>query len=175
MKSKIKTHVITLSSNFMKGHPRSGEPTYFEKKFTNGVLRKGYYGSVGEEIKGGISKIHTIRKTGDWERKIREVQEGEAVLSIRRWIGKPYRSSQMTLAILDKDSGIGTQSINLYKPNPDEIYWQIDGGKTRQQLEEVAENDGLSIEDFRRWFFPNTDISDVSFCGTIIHFTDFRY
>ena len=32
----MKTYVITLSKNFMKGHPKAGEPTYFFEKFLKG-------------------------------------------------------------------------------------------------------------------------------------------
>lgn len=75
---KKKTYVLMLSEFFPKTHNKAGMPTEFKEK----VLNK--------------KKIHTIRANFPlWEKRIKEVQEGRAVLSIRQWTGEPYRSKQV--------------------------------------------------------------------------------
>lgn len=155
---KIKTYVLTLSKTFMKGHPKAGQPTNFREKFLNG------------------EKIHTIRGNYPlWEKRLNEVREGRAILSIRQWEGKPYNSKQIEIAKLTKVSCCGVQLISLHKPNVDQIYWQINERKVKESFVEIAKNDGLDIEDFRRWFIPKKDAKDFYFEGAIIHFIPFRY
>ena len=104
-----------------------------------------------------------------------EVREGRAILSIRQWEGKPYNSKQIEIAKLTKVSCCGVQLISLHKPNADQIYWQINERKVKEPFTDIAKNDGLDIEDFRRWFIPEKDIKYFYFEGAIIHFTPFRY
>lgn len=40
-------------------------------------------------------------------------------------------------------------------------------------IKAIAINDGLSFEDFEKWFFRSSD--NGIFVGKIIHFTDFKY
>lgn len=122
MKTKIKTYVLTVSRNFPATHPRKGEKTEFVLKIQNGLgitcknCREvsrfdgdccGYLpGQKGE-------KLHTIRANYDfWKKRIDEVNEGKAILSLRYWTGKPYCSKQEEFARLDKDSGIGVQELS---------------------------------------------------------------
>ena len=157
-KTKIKTYVITLSKNYMKGHPKEGQPTNFKENFLSG------------------EKIHTIRGNYDlWKKRLDDVRDRKAILSIRQWEGKPYRSPQIEIAKITSASCCGVQHISLWKPNENDIYWQINDRKTNVQLHDVAKNDGLDIEDFRRWFIPKKDVKDFYFEGAIIHFTPFRY
>lgn len=156
--AKIKTYVITLSKRYLKGHPKAGQPTNFKEKFLNG------------------EKIHTIRGNYElWKKRLDEVRDRKAILSIRQWEGMPYRSKQIEIAKITSVSGCGVQYINLWKPNEDQIYWQINDRKVKETFNEVAQNDGLDIEDFRRWFIPKKDAKDFYFEGAIIHFTPFRY
>lgn len=156
--SKIKTYVITLSKNFMKGHPKAGQPTNFKEKFLSG------------------EKIHTIRGNYElWKKRLDEVRDRKAILSIRQWEGMPYKSKQIEIAKITSVSCCGVQHISLHKPNQDQIYWQVNDRKTNVTLEEVANNDGLEIEDFRRWFIPKKEAKEFYFEGAIIHFTPFRY
>lgn len=142
----------------MKGHPKAGQPTNFKEKFLNG------------------EKIHTIRGNYElWKKRLDEVRGRKAILSIRQWEGMPYRSKQIEIAKITSVSGCGVQYINLWKPNEDQIYWQINDRKVKEAFNEVAKNDGLDIEDFRRWFIPKKDTKYFYFEGAIIHFTPFRY
>lgn len=148
----MKTHVLILAQTFPKGHPDAGKPTRFGASVTQQV------------------KIHTIRENyGDWENKIKEVLEGNAVLSIRVWEGTPYRSKQMEILRLNKLSGVGIQKLHSFDA---ENAWFIgpNGNVLPISLQELANNDGLSVNEWKGWFEHNVQLPLA-----IIHFTDFRY
>ena len=108
----MKTYVITLSKKFLFGS-RKGEETHFKDKFLSG------------------EKIHTIRANYPlWEKRIKEVQEGKAILSIREWSGKPYRSKQVVIKNLTREDGVG---VELHIPYMSHIPPQ-----------RLAKNDGLT-------------------------------
>ena len=147
---KIKTYVITLSQHFLATHKRAGEPTDFKGKFLNG------------------EKIHTIRANYPlWEKRVKEVQEGRAVLSIRQWTGKPYRSKQVEIAMLTAENDVGVQKLEFYNNTLGLCHIGI----VYQRKYELAHNDGLSFEDGEEWFKGY----DLSKPMAIIHFTKFRY
>ena len=156
----MKTYVITLSKNFQSKHSKAGEPTGFRDKF----LSK--------------QKIHTIRENYPlWKKRIDEVARGEAVLSVRQWSDKPYRSHQETLAVLTKNDGVGIQKLNFgWRGNvqvPIIEGWYCDGvcgGKA-----ELAQNDGLNLDDWQDWFKNHKNDGVYSEPLAIIHFTPFRY
>ena len=118
----MKTYVITISKHFLTTHKRAGEETNFKKKFLNG------------------EKIHTIRVNLPlWEKRIKEAQEGRAVLSVRQWTGKPYRSKQVEIARLTAENGIGVQQLDIFdfmRPAKVDICQLVD-------LRDLANNDGL--------------------------------
>ena len=73
----MKTHVLIISRTFPSYHLRKGKETGFVEKIPD-------------------EKIHTIRANYPlWEKRIKEVQFGEAVLSLRYWSDKPYKSEQV--------------------------------------------------------------------------------
>lgn len=114
-----------------------------------------------------IRKIHTLRGNLPlWEKRIAQIQNGEAVLSVRQWTGKPYRSKQVEIARLSAEDGVGIQELrltDLTRPTT------ING--TRVELPVLAQNDGLSFDDWFFWFSGY----DLSKPLGIIHFTEFRY
>ncbi len=169
--SKIKTYVLTLSANYLKGHPKAGQPTFFAKKFACGVLKAGYYAADGE-IPVVLSKTHTVRVNFPlWESRIKEVQEGKAILSVRGWIGKPYNSKQYVIANLDKNSGIGIQEAIISVHGPiSSLTCKVEGKEVDPTL--FANNDGLTLQDFADWFLP--ELTGLKH-GGVIHFTNFRY
>jgi hypothetical protein len=188
MKAKIKTYVLTVSIVFPTTHKRKGESTYFPEKILAGI-------EDHREVKQGIPvtdaeynfqvytntapKLHTIRsnKKGTayerWSKKIKEVQEGKAILSIRYWSGKPYNSKQVEICQLDKDSGIGVQRIEFHEDRDGvpALKYPIINNYAEPNIKDVAKNDGLYIEDFREWFKGY----NLSIPMAIIHFTSFRY
>lgn len=145
----MKTYVITLSRYFLAAHSKAGMPTDFKEKFLKG------------------KKIHTIRANYPlWENRIKEVQEGKVVLSVRQWTGKPYRSKQIEIARLTAKDGVGIQKLEIFdlmRPA------KVDGRLV--DLMDLAHNDGLSFSDWYHWFRGY----GLSKPMAIIHFTKFRY
>lgn len=161
----MKTYVLMLSKVFPATHPRAGQPTGFFDKFMAGQAdsRKGWLVS---------QKLHTIRANyALWAKRIAEVQRGEAVLSVRQWLGRPYRSKQVTIATLTAEDGVGLQQLTDIDTNAYCFYPCVRIDKRDIDKVLVAKNDGLSLDDWRRWF-RNYDLSKPL---AIIHFTNFRY
>ena len=171
--------VLTLSKTFFKDHFREGKETFFKGKVSYG------------------QKIHTCRGNYDyWKGQIDKVTSRSGTLSIREWIDKPYRSKQQVIKEVPAEV-VGVQKLNLSRRNmalsnllgPDitayayEYAATIDGVKV--PLELLAENDGLSKNEFIDWFKPafkrfdkeqRVKVSDwVGIEFAVIHFTNYRY
>lgn len=135
-----------LSKVFPKGHIREGEPTGFKEKLLSG------------------EKIHTIRSNYPlWKKRINEVQNGDAIISVRQWEDKPYRSKQIEIARFTKENGIGIEMLwlgnigrmeSIFKSHPD-----------------LDVHDGLKRLDWLSWF----EFAERNKPLPIIHFTSFRY
>ena len=179
--------VVTLGKYFGPKHPRKGQETGFKDKVTDG------------------RKVHTCRSNyGYWRAKIEKITATGGVLSVRQWSAKPYRSPQEV--ITEIPAGIvGVQKLELRrekcvvnhyaeaqlddKPIISVVYYdyeaKVDGLPV--PLEILAENDGLTVDDFKAWFAPifaETDKKYPQFAGlasavtidfAIIHFTKRRY
>lgn len=163
-----KTYVITLSRVFPAKHSKAGEPTKFRDAFNAGQVF-----NRGSECTYLRPKLHTIRANYPfWEKRIKEVQAGNAVLSVRQWTGKPYRSKQVEITCLTADNGIGIQKLSFYK-DKDGVqsfkFFDINGKYIDREI--LANNDGLSKEDWQEWFRGY----DLSKPMAIIHFAKFRY
>ena len=146
----MKTYVLTLSEVFPTNHARAGESTGFREN-----LRK--------------TKIHTIRANYEfWRKRYDKIDEGEAVLSIRQWVGKPYGkgSTQRELCRLSREDGIGIERLMFDKSLllPHVNYKPVGIGN-------LANNDGLSLDDWKEWF-KHYDLKKPL---AVIHFTKFRY
>lgn len=145
--------ILTLCKVFPVTHSKAGEVTGFENKLNTG------------------EKIHTIRANskGVWEKRIQDIKAGRKYLSIREWTGRPYNSEQRELAVREN---VGLQHVVMTYSSSDSVpqAW-VDSKKVF--VEDLAKNDGLSLEDFIEWFFGNN--KENIFEGVIIHFTDFRY
>lgn len=163
----MKTYVITLSRQFLSKHSKAGLPTEFAELFSKGQHLK----TAGLEV--NRHKIHTIRTNFTlWKKRIDEVSKGKAILSIRQWSGKPYRSKQVLLANLTAEDGIGIQMLTFHPNSNGDIlfnYFDIDGHYA--DIKDVARHDGLTFDDWREWF-KGCDFSQPL---AIIHFTKFRY
>lgn len=172
----MKTYVITLSEVFPATHKRRGENTYFRQAFLTGITcarcKTQNPAMCMGECYTGFRKIHTIRANYRlWAKRIADVQRGEAVLSVRQWSGRPYMSKQTTIATLTADDGVGLQQLTDIDTNAYCFYpcVRIDTRDIDKVL--VANNDGLSLDDWRSWFKDY----DISKPLAIIHFTSFRY
>lgn len=155
----MKTHVLIISTKFPITHDRSGETTGFEDK----ILNK--------------EKIHTIRASyKHWEKRIKEVREGKAILSVRYWTGKPYGSKQAKVIDFDSESGIGVQKIGFNSGDPLQPVMLDDRYFKHINPFMVAENDGLDVNDFKSWFKKYSLLEyHQPKPMAIIHFTSFRY
>lgn len=172
------TYYLTLSQVFPSTHARAGEPTGFEASFRNAQMcakcRERSTGMCMQECVVGYLKRHTIRANYEfWAKRFEKIAAGEAVLSIRQWVGKPYGkgSTQREIARLTREDGIGLQRLDF--PHGTLSTAWIDWGKRRLScpLEGLANNDGLSLADWREWFISY----DLSKPMAIIHFTKYRY
>lgn len=146
----MKTYVLTLSKSFLKGHPKSGLPTYFQEKLAKG------------------EKLHTIRGNYPfWQKRVQDIQEGKACLSVRQWTGEAYKSPQIEILRLTKENYIGVQKLHLHTLNQSAT---IDDN-IKIELPDLAKNDGLSFNDWYYWFRGYVLNQPMA----IIHFTNFRY
>lgn len=142
----MKTYVLMLSKYFPLNHYRGGQETGFKKKLITGI------------------KIHTIRANYSlWKDRVKEVQEGKALISLRQWEGKPYRSKQTELLQLTKDNGVGIEKFSL--PSIGNLATVL------KVYPDLDKNDGLSQLDWMNWF----EGYDRNKPMAIIHFTPFRY
>jgi hypothetical protein len=153
----MKTYYIIISQTFPSYHPKKGKPTRFI-----------------EQIKLG-GKIHTIRANYDfWEKRINAVNRGDALLSVRSWTGKPYKSKQKEHFLLGKGE-VGIEGLMFKKESlrmPVAVCGDTDFCKAQPiLLEGLAANDGLLTPDFEDWFKDY----DPNSKKAIIHFTKFRY
>ena len=174
-----------VSRTFPAYHPKKGQPTYFVEKilwklkkidrcdvcrlFNN--CEQGT-GCESDCFPRDFYKIHTIRQNVElWQRRISEIQKGNATLSIRYWSGKPYNSKQVEICQLDKDSSVGIQELSFEFNDINYPSIGIPKDIKNYNLETIAKNDGLSLNDFKNWF-KNYDLSKLM---AIIHFTSFKY
>lgn len=174
----MKTYIICLSKAFPSSHPMKGKPTDFKMAMLSALLcakccirKKGM--CMGECVASAYIKRHTVRANYPlWAKRIAEVQRGEAVLSVRQWSGRPYMSKQETIALLTAQDGIGIQMLKFLPDADGCILWnQFVIDNRYADIKNVANNDGLSLEDWREWF-RNYDLTKPL---AIIHFTSFRY
>ena len=180
----MKTYVITLSQNFPAKHKRAGEETHFKEKFLLGqgcpdcAIPQDLSGVNISDCNGCVRacsnlKLHTIRANYPlWGKRIKEVQKGHAVLSVRQWSENPYRRKQVEIARLTADNGIGIQKLSFYKDKdgvPSLKFFDINGKYIDWEI--LANNDGLSKEDGQEWLRSY----DISKPLVIIYFTKFRY
>lgn len=179
--------VVTLSKHFGPKHPRKGQETGFIAKVADG------------------RKVHTCRSNYEyWRAKIEKIMATGGVLSVRQWSEKPYRSPQEVITEIPADI-VGVQKLELRrekcvvnhyaeaqlddKPIISVVYYdyeaKVDGLPV--PLEILAENDGLTVDDFKAWFAPVFDAAEKKYhelAGlasaltldfAIIHFTKRRY
>lgn len=150
----MKTYVLTVSEKFPKTHEKAGKETRFIDKIIN------------------KQKIHTIRSNYPlWRKRFEEIENGKACLSVRVWEGTPYKSKQKEVFRFYKTDVIGFQRLEFYNQQEKVYIYDTWVNDRFQFIHDIAQNDGLDIEDFTDWF-KNHDLSEPL---AIIHFTNFRY
>lgn len=182
---------VMLSKTFFQQHPKAGQPTGFAEKVRHGQKR------------------HTCRCNYDyWRDRITRLQERGGVLSLRQWSGKPYEKGSHTETIIDVPASmVEVQRLELTRRRTDEPeYVEVEPGRYEKRqkydyfarvdgnpydVEFIAKNDGLRLQDFKDWFNPVFDEYEagaeltlngrkIQPCETaltfaVIHFTTFRY
>jgi len=187
----MKTVVVLLSKTYFPQHPKAGKSTMFCEK----VLNEFYadkrilpVDSIGPNAP--YYKIHTCRSNYEyWKKKIDKLKADGGVLSVREWIGKPYKKPGQNKIIDIPAKDIEVQKLILWKDKRKDYYaieeiapihtiyeWEATVNGNNIPITVLASNDGLTVEDFKAWFLPvfekrKTDILELA----IIHFTKFRY
>ncbi len=140
------SRVITFSRFFPKGHPKEGQPTYFVEKIWAGLADQTdrMQGSVDmdwHEYYNGVPKWHTIRAGNRW--KVGDF------FSPRYWTGKPYASKQALITEPIEIVKIWDITIGMW----DQCSYSLTiNGKQFGDMKLLAQNDGLSLDDFMGWF-----------------------
>ena len=166
--TKIKTYNLLLSKQFPVTHPKAGQPTGFGPKVMAAINGLPCY----------HKKLHTIRENYElWRERIEQVLEGKAEICLRQWSGLPYRSKTVELKRIGWQDGVGIQKLNFGWHNGKQIPviegWYMYGNHGSKQ--ELANNDGLSLEDWQAWFKTHEKDTVYDKPLAIIFFTNFRY
>jgi hypothetical protein len=151
---KIKTYVITVMVKFPKKGITVPQTTGFKKKILSG------------------EKKHTIRRNYEfWKKRIDQINDGKAVLSIRQWKGLPYRSEQKEIKSFGKGQ-VGYQRATLTGGGAD-VAVMIGENEYKflsdKAIKKLVKNDGITMEQFTSFF--KESVLD----GIIIHFSKLRY
>lgn len=152
--------VRTFSRVFPSYHPRKGQNTFFVEKILKGLdSPEDFYFDkllrldiVDFDDLDCLPKFHTIRagkhfKEGDW-------------FSPRVWIDKPRSSKQIIIAP-------DLQFKKIWDIWHDENGWRINGNSF-YEIERLAQNDGLSVQDFLDWFNLHPKKKGETFTGQIL-------
>lgn len=167
---------ILFSTTFPAYHPKKGQPTYFVEKiwahliytgqfswddcekYTKHLRQSGYLLCSTEKVfelyRNKDFKAHTIRQGFS--------RAKDDIFSPRIWSGKPYRSKQIAFA-----PPLHIYHVPmLFKDTLDrgEVFLKNGQWMSDVALQNLAQNDGLSLEDFKAWFNKPT------FTGQIIYF-----
>jgi hypothetical protein len=115
------------------------------------------------------TKIHTIRKNFEfWDSKIKAINRGEGILSIRVWDGTPRRGKQREIKRLEE---CGIEKV-IFEKDEELLFFDIEMPGYNETLDTalVAKNDGLTVRGLFDWFkdYPEGEMA-------LIYFTNFRY
>jgi hypothetical protein len=150
--------VITFSTVFPKCHPKEGLPTDFVRKFLVGKMGKTICSmNFGFDAENIMPKYHTIRSG-------KRFKEGE-LFSPRIWSGIPYRSKQTIIAP-------DTRIVKIHDIERDEAgVFDINGKYINDDVElSLANNDGLELFDFLKWFEPYGAFKGQIICWKEIYY-----
>lgn len=149
------SRVITFSRTFPTYHPRKGQETFFVEKIWTALQKyDNFYPNqwvnkypilmdlfMNPDVISFPSKLHTIRAGHRWK-------AGD-VFSPRVWSSKPYASPQLTIA-----PDITINRVVTFEMDGAfiKVAGRLYGMRGSSDIEPIATNDGLSIEDFQDWF-----------------------
>lgn len=149
----MKKYVLIASDRYPKHHRLAGQVTNFINRMIAGT------------------KLHTCRMNYDfWKRRVDEISEKRAYLSVRSWSGIPYRSKQDEYI---RNVKVGIEKLEII----DQIIY-VEGKKlSKNKSIQLATNDGFEnseqgLKDYLQWL--KADIKNIE-NGCILHFSDLRY
>jgi hypothetical protein len=165
--------IVVLGKKFPPKHLKAGLETDFSLRVKCGqILNDGINAGCWFPYCGMCKlcdergKIHTCQSNYEyWAKKINRLKEVGGVLSVRQWSGVPFRSKQEIIVDVPAEY-VGIQRA-VFTEDMKGVY--IDDNFVF--IEEFANNDGLSYEDFCEWL-KNYDISKPL---AVIHFTKYQY
>lgn len=163
----LKCYYLMISRYFGKGHPSAGQSTYFVEKIHKALGTYSLVENLNFEVMNDCEpKIHTVRLNyALWKKRFEEIAAGKAYLSLRYWLDEPYKSPQEEFARLTANDGIGLQKLSF----PLGIF--IDDYDAEICIENIANNDGLTLDDFGGWFGEIQHGKEYA----ILQFTAMRY
>jgi hypothetical protein len=167
--------VLTFSRHFPKGHPKAGQPTWFVEKV---------WKSIWESYEGGTNPLHPFWEVYDGafpmkfdtkenihqhQPKHHTIRAGYRfkpgeMASLRVWSDKPYRSKQIEFAQVEVKK---VWSIEIVISH---TWWsfRINDKLFCGNVEVIANNDGLELQDFIDWFTVHPKSIDREFKGQVI-------
>lgn len=171
---------ITFSRCFPTTHPRKGEPTMFVEQMLN-VLGIDPFDNKYFDLLRSINKERTDDELHNFIGSLR-VTDRDKFHTVRKgfrhsagdnfkprvWIDKPYKSNKIQFAPettitktyeleIDSDFDIFLGDINR----------TVKFEMTDSEKYILAQNDGLTVQDFKRWFAPY-EIQFTGFEGQVI-------
>jgi hypothetical protein len=170
--------VLTFSRHFPTGHPKAGQPTWFVNKIWNcfrrvedNSLPAQYFQWVkkfpshSDEYRKAVNadlapepKHHTIRAGNRWK-------SGD-MASLRIWSDKPYRSKQIEFAQVEVKK---TWEFRiLFEPFHKAIFYLNGNELSVRAVVQIAQNDGLTEQDFLDWFKIHPKSKSFEFIGQVI-------
>lgn len=130
---KQKTYLLPIAVQFPTDHPNAGQLTNFKNK-------------IDEQ-----TKKHTIRQNYDyWAARFEKIKNGDAILVLKEWTGRPYFSKQKTLKTLNNKETCLQKIYIDFDLNKFEINKMPDA--LGFNLDLLAQFDGLTLEEFKDWF-----------------------
>lgn len=145
-----KLHHRKLSRVFPAYHPRAGEPTYFVEKMWESIYLEN---PEWLQDKLELQSTFALAQSGIYTPKHHTIRAGHHVkpgdfIRLSVWSGKPYRSKQIVVApdieVVSTWDFCKDLLAGEFRMNGKEIAPEV--------LQQIANNDGLSIGDFTSWF-----------------------
>ncbi len=179
------SRVLTFSRIYPSHHNKSGKPTHFVEK----VLNTGDYLNMDNAYElalhrlnpqiplADLSSFWTGLKDNCFDRKWHTIRAGNRWkvgdrFSPRVWSGRPYASKQIILADDLEVKKVWDIEIDQYRFIVDgKLFYHQHVSRWHATIEELAQNDGLSVGDLFSWFKIPCSFSGQIICwGDHIHY-----
>lgn len=140
--------VTTFSRQYPQHHVRAGEPTYFVEKILVSFKELGISLPYKKELPLSFLESLALDKFSPKHHTIREGHRFKVgdTFSPRVWAGKPYLSKQLVIG-----PDIAVKKVWNFKIEGPHFILN-DKYLTIKELTTIANNDGLTIDDFLIWF-----------------------